>query len=107
MFEAIIYGYKYPIALLETVVRRVKTDKDVSITGNRIRAGLIKAVLNRMAEKEEIPMTKLIVNTDCPKETIDKNIYGHFSEHLGRCIYGGSMWARILTFPTWKGCGSM
>ena len=30
-------------------------------------------------------MTKLIVNTDCPKETIDKNIYGHFSEHLGRC----------------------
>ena len=34
-------------------------------------------------------MTKLIVNTDCPKETIDKNIYGHFSEHLGRCIYGG------------------
>ena len=57
VFEAIIYGYKYPIALLETVVRRVKTDKDVSITGNRIRAGLIKAVLNRMAEKEEIPMT--------------------------------------------------
>ena len=57
VFEAIIYGYKYPIALLETVVRRVKTDKDVSITGNRIRAGLIKAVLNRMAEKEEIPMS--------------------------------------------------
>lgn len=57
VFEAIIYGYKYPIALLETVVRRVKTDKDVSITGNRIRAGLIKAVLNRMAEKEEIPVT--------------------------------------------------
>ena len=55
VFEAIIYGYKYPIALLETVVRRVKTDKDASITGNRIRAGLIKAVLNRMAEKEEIP----------------------------------------------------
>ena len=20
---------------------------------------------------------------------INKNIYGHFSEHLGRCIYGG------------------
>ena len=57
VFEVIIYGYKYPIALLETVVRRVKTDKDVSITGNRIRAGLIKAVLNRMAEKEEIPMS--------------------------------------------------
>lgn len=37
-------------------MRRVKTDRDVSITGNRIRAGLIKAVLNRMTEKEEITM---------------------------------------------------
>ncbi|MCK5104959.1 MAG: alpha-N-arabinofuranosidase, partial [Cyclobacteriaceae bacterium] len=23
------------------------------------------------------------------KSTISKHIYGHFSEHLGRCIYGG------------------
>ena len=23
------------------------------------------------------------------KDTINKNIYGHFAEHLGRCIYGG------------------
>jgi alpha-L-arabinofuranosidase len=23
------------------------------------------------------------------KDTINRNIYGHFSEHLGRCIYGG------------------
>jgi alpha-N-arabinofuranosidase len=23
------------------------------------------------------------------KDTISKNIYGHFAEHLGRCIYGG------------------
>ncbi|MCI8645794.1 MAG: type I-C CRISPR-associated protein Cas8c/Csd1 [Firmicutes bacterium] len=55
-FEAVVYGYQYPIALLETVVRRVKTDNDVSVTGNRIRVGLIKAVLNRMTEKEEITM---------------------------------------------------
>lgn len=26
---------------------------------------------------------------DSRKTTIDKHIYGHFSEHLGRCIYGG------------------
>ncbi|MEN8118688.1 MAG: alpha-L-arabinofuranosidase C-terminal domain-containing protein [Bacteroidota bacterium] len=32
---------------------------------------------------------KIIVNTDLGKETINKHIYGHFSEHLGRCIYGG------------------
>ena len=32
---------------------------------------------------------KLIVNADQGKETISKHIYGHFSEHLGHCIYGG------------------
>ncbi len=32
---------------------------------------------------------KIIVNTDLGKETISRNVYGHFSEHLGHCIYGG------------------
>jgi len=31
----------------------------------------------------------LIVNLDAPGQKIDRHIYGHFSEHLGRCIYGG------------------
>ncbi|WP_046176106.1 alpha-N-arabinofuranosidase [Domibacillus indicus] len=29
------------------------------------------------------------LNTDVIKGTINKNIYGHFAEHLGRCIYEG------------------
>src|SRR6187402_3028770 len=29
------------------------------------------------------------VNADQGKQQISKHIYGHFSEHLGRCIYGG------------------
>lgn len=29
------------------------------------------------------------VNTSNAKDTINKNIYGHFAEHLGHCIYGG------------------
>lgn len=32
---------------------------------------------------------KLIVNADVQKNPISRYIYGHFSEHLGRCIYGG------------------
>ena len=32
---------------------------------------------------------KIVINTSRAKDTIDKNIYGHFAEHLGRCIYGG------------------
>ena len=31
----------------------------------------------------------LKIRTDRPGATIDPNIYGHFAEHLGRCIYGG------------------
>ncbi len=31
----------------------------------------------------------IIVDTEDKKSVISKDIYGHFSEHLGRCIYGG------------------
>jgi len=31
----------------------------------------------------------MIINADLGKDIINKHIYGHFSEHLGRCIYGG------------------
>ena len=31
----------------------------------------------------------IIANIDQAETKIDKHIYGHFSEHLGRCIYGG------------------
>lgn len=31
----------------------------------------------------------IIVNADQGKETISRHLYGHFSEHLGHCIYGG------------------
>lgn len=32
---------------------------------------------------------KVVINTDVKKGIINKNIYGHFAEHLGRCIYEG------------------
>lgn len=34
-------------------------------------------------------MSYLIVNAARSAGTIRKTIYGQFSEHLGRCIYGG------------------
>ncbi|HNP20918.1 MAG TPA: alpha-L-arabinofuranosidase C-terminal domain-containing protein [Panacibacter sp.] len=33
--------------------------------------------------------TNIVVNTADAITTINKNIYGHFAEHLGHCIYGG------------------
>jgi alpha-L-arabinofuranosidase len=32
---------------------------------------------------------RVVVQADTPHVTISKHIYGHFAEHLGRCIYGG------------------
>lgn len=32
---------------------------------------------------------KIVLHADKIKDTISKNIYGHFAEHLGHCIYGG------------------
>ncbi|MDA3880594.1 MAG: alpha-N-arabinofuranosidase, partial [Prolixibacteraceae bacterium] len=31
----------------------------------------------------------LVLHPEKAETTINKNIYGHFSEHLGTCIYGG------------------
>lgn len=32
---------------------------------------------------------RVVLHAGSGKDTINKNIYGHFAEHLGRCIYGG------------------
>ena len=34
-------------------------------------------------------MAKYIINAERKKNKINREIYGHFSEHLGRCIYEG------------------
>lgn len=34
-------------------------------------------------------MTKMVINPNRKLSRIKKEIYGHFSEHLGRCIYEG------------------
>ena len=34
-------------------------------------------------------MEKYLINPNQRIATINKDIYGHFSEHLGRCIYDG------------------
>ena len=48
-------------------------------------------------------MLKAIVNADIKKGKINKNIYGHFSEHLGRCIYEGIWVGEDSEIPNIKG----
>ena len=58
VMEAIIMGYRFPISLLDTLVRRVKTDKqeDIGLYRNKIRMRIIKAYINRNL-KEDIGMS--------------------------------------------------
>lgn len=39
--------------------------------------------------REDINAMKIYINENQKKGTIAPEIYGHFSEHLGRCIYDG------------------
>ncbi|MER5748378.1 alpha-L-arabinofuranosidase C-terminal domain-containing protein [Streptomyces sp. NPDC002088] len=36
-----------------------------------------------------MPEATAVINLDIPGPTISRHLYGHFAEHLGRCIYGG------------------
>lgn len=42
----------------------------------------------KFQEKQKVKES-IIVDTKNKKSVISRDIYGHFSEHLGRCIYGG------------------
>ena len=46
-------------------------------------------VLITQSAQSQHSTNTLIIYGDSARHTINKDIYGHFSEHLGRCIYGG------------------
>jgi len=51
-------------------------------------------------------MNKIVINADLGKETISRYIYGHFAEHLGRCIYGGLWVGEDSPIPNVRGIRS-
>ena len=51
-------------------------------------------------------MEKYLINPNQKIARIDKNIYGHFSEHLGRCIYEGLYVGEDSPIPNVKGMRS-
>ena len=48
-------------------------------------------------------MNNIVINADLGKETINRNVYGHFAEHLGRCIYGGIWVGEDSAIPNVRG----
>ncbi len=55
--------------------------------------------LGRAAETE----SQLVIHAEQGKFKIDRNIYGHFSEHLGRCIYEGFWVGEKSKIPNVRG----
>jgi alpha-N-arabinofuranosidase len=50
------------------------------------KISILMALLFAQAAKSQ---NYIVLHASKGKDTINKNIYGHFSEHLGHCIYGG------------------
>ena len=48
-------------------------------------------------------MNKLTINADQGTQIIDPHIYGHFAEHLGRCIYEGFWVGEDSDIPNTRG----
>ncbi len=48
-------------------------------------------------------MNKLTLNADGGRHLISRHIYGHFAEHLGRCIYGGIWVGEDSDIPNTRG----
>ena len=48
-------------------------------------------------------MAKITLNPERSRGVINKNIYGHFSEHLGRCIYQGLFVGKDSPIPNVNG----
>ena len=48
-------------------------------------------------------MNRIVLNVDAAATRISRHIYGHFAEHLGRCIYDGLWVGRESSIPNTRG----
>ena len=58
---------------------------------------------NAVAEDTAPVRSQLTIRADRPQGTINRNIYGQFSEHLGRCIYEGIWVGEDSPIPNTRG----
>src|SRR5262249_44601429 len=64
-----------------------------------LAASLALSISNAAAPGE----AKLGLNPAQPGDTINRNIYGQFSEHLGRCVYEGLWVGKESSIPNTRG----
>jgi alpha-N-arabinofuranosidase len=69
---------------------------------NAVGSAAILATTNEPAAAQ-VPGNRLVIQADKPAGTINRNIYGHFAEHLGRCIYEGIWVGTDSAIPNTRG----
>ncbi len=63
--------------------------------------------MSSLGEPGSLPVQiELEVHTDRPGAVINPNVYGHFAEHLGRCIYEGVWVGERSSIPNVRGIRS-
>ncbi len=72
-------------------------------TGFAVVVALSNAATLTTPSLADQPVTRLTVQADQPGPTVNRNIYGHFAEHLGHCIYGGIWVGEDSPIPNTRG----
>ena len=68
-----------------------------------IACAVLAAAVTVFAESPQAPRTEITIRADQPGATINRNIYGHFAEHLGRLIYDGLWVGEGSPIPNTRG----
>ena len=65
--------------------------------------GLVMVLAAAASQVDWEAKGRIVVQADGGEHVINKNIYGHFSEHLGRCIYEGFWVGEKSRIPNTRG----
>lgn len=68
-----------------------------------MKKAIIYFIFSFLMVSLSLGQAKLTLHTDQAKTTINKEIYGHFAEHLGHCIYGGIYVGEDSNIPNIQG----
>ncbi|OXU16014.1 alpha-N-arabinofuranosidase [Sedimentisphaera salicampi] len=81
----------------------MRFSKTVSICITVFLMVSVSSVVSKTAVKHGADINKLKISEQIGAPIIAPEIYGHFSEHLGRCIYGGIWVGEDSDIPNVKG----
>lgn len=112
MLEAILYRTKYPYMLFDTMVRRIRTDAaDENVRFNEVRAGILKACINRNYTKKKEEEITVGLNTEnqnqaylCGRlfailEKLQQEALGNLNRTIKDAYFASASATPVLVFP--------